>query len=91
MKNKVQPLIYKNMAYVQNKAIVLTDRYIKNEFAIYETCLFTKCREKDLGNLPLSELLPYLRFIATEHFLNLSRTKDFQKAKTILFNSVNFN
>lgn len=91
MKNKVTPLLYKNLAIVEDRVIVLTDRYIKANLPIYETCLFTNCRSNELGNLPLSELLPYLRFIATEHFLNLSRAKDFEKAKNILFNSVNFN
>ena len=40
--------------------------------------------EKSIGQSTLSEMLPYLRSIANQYGLNLSRLNDFKMAKFLL-------
>lgn len=89
MKTKNTP--HKNFSFENGFAIQNKEYAGLNSFHILPNFLFTNIVYVNLCSLCVSDVIPFLKLIAVDHSLNLSRANDFKKAKYILLNSINNN
>lgn len=67
--------------YSRKESICVTERPSKFTFAV----------QKSLTALPVSEVLPYIKWMANENNLCICRVKDFNRAKFELIEAINKN